>query len=106
MDNLQFALALIGGMTGFLGAAWIVAQAIQKTAMNPVYEEKFKNTDNRAGRLDGDIKSIHSRVDALITQVSELRHGLNNQRVVVEGIPNTLMQMLREMGLIRAIGPG
>lgn len=79
MNNVQFAFMLIGGLGGFLGAAWIIAQAIQKTAMNPVYDEKFANGNDRMDRLE----------TALI-----------DLRTKVEQVPERTLGMLRNMGFI------
>ncbi len=99
LSTVQFAFLCLAALSGVLGAAWIVAQAIQKTAANPVYDEKFK-------RLDSDMKEIRDLFRDLAKQVSEVRHAVNNHRLVMEGIPNILMQKLMELGLVHTTRTG
>lgn len=80
MTNAQFIFALIGGIAAFLGAAWIVAQAITKTASNPVYDIRFENV---AEKMDAMNKSI----DCLFERMNET--------------PAKVIEMLRNAGVIR-----
>jgi len=74
VNSVQFAFALIGGMGTFLGAAWIISQAIQKTASNPVYDERFTQGRERMAQLDGEIKALARKVDDLPDRIiSNLR---------------------------------
>lgn len=83
MTNLQFAFALIGGIGAFLGAAWIVAQAIMKTASNPLYDERFKNMAEKIEGLNDSIGILFDRVDEMPGKVIKI---LRNTGVIKGGL--------------------
>lgn len=85
MNALQFGLALIGGVGAFLGAAWIIAQAIMKTATNPVYDVKFEHGTARIEALQGEMRELRDKID---------------------NVPNNVIRMLRDLNVIRVPGGG
>jgi hypothetical protein len=85
MNALQFGLALIGGVGAFLGAAWIIAQAIMKTATNPVYDVKFEHGNSRMAQLQDEMHALREKID---------------------NVPSSVIRMLRDMNVIRVPGGG
>lgn len=94
-EVLKYLTALVGGLGGFLGGAWIIAQAVQKTASNPVYDTKFAYGEKTMDELKANI-------DQLKQEVREVRHGQNNLRSVVqamadkvENFPEMVLRQIR-----------
>ncbi len=110
MNSVQFGMALVGSMGAFLGGTWIIAQAIQKTASNPLYDEKFRTGSERMDRLETDIRAFGSSMDAkvqeLAKQTREVQHGLGNTRMALDGVPGRVIEMLRNTGAIKFVGGG
>lgn len=88
--QLMLIFGTISAMVTFLGASWIVAQAIMKTASNPVYDTKFAYGEKTMDEL-------RDNVDQLKQEVREVRHGQNNLKMSVQGLSSNIETILREI---------
>jgi hypothetical protein len=86
----MFIFGTIAAMGTFLGAAWIIAQAMLKTSSNPVYDTKFAYGEKTMDEL-------RDNVDQLKQEVREVRHGQNNLRVGFQGLNSNMESLLREL---------
>lgn len=89
-SQVMFVFGTISAVATFLGAAWIIAQAMLKTATNPVYDTKFAYGERV---MDG----LAEHIDQLKKEVSEVRHGQNNLKVSVQGLSVNIESILHEL---------
>jgi hypothetical protein len=88
--QIMFAFATISAVAAVLGASWIIAQAMLKTASNPVYDTKFAYGEKTMDEL-------RENVDQLKLEVREVRHGQNNLKMGFQGLNTNIETILREL---------
>lgn len=82
-ESATIIVSAISAVGAVLGAAWIIAQAMLKTASNPVYDTKFAYGEKIMDELKVNI-------DQLKMEVREVRHGQANLRTVVQGMADKI----------------
>lgn len=83
---IMFVFGIVGAMGTLLGGAWMVAQAVQKTASNPVYDIQFEYGEKT-------MTELKTTIELLKSEVREVRHGQNNLRASIQGLADDMVSM-------------